>query len=490
MAGDATAKPRISRRAISAAGVSVLFGSPRPTFAEGIAGQAVDIRSFAGAGGGTDLSTWRRAMASLQHAGPVRLLVPAGVHQIPRLGLADKLRDGTIVVPPGVFIDCDVGAEIHYDYIGFPLFVFSAGVGGGFRGAKFVFTGATPGKPEFTREQFCRALGIDPKTISFGGDYEIWSTLLSMSDGAVFSNLSFCSESPGREQSVVPLLINLKPKDLANRAQNNFVSNINMRDYQFGVLYMGQYKLRIDGVDSDRRSGVSPGGLPMGHVIYSTGVGTNLFNEMCMVSNVQDGGDPINYAKAPMLNGATLAVKKGTNCHFFNIMSRHPAGIIQSIDEISNSSFRKFSWQTDDSTPPLNAEINIVSSHDGENASNLFDGFNVRSPNKFFYTLAISRGIVRSDWKNFQIVCDLNRFSGQSSGLGVFDIAGSSNSFDGINIIPSKPLRDGHNVACCFRRGGVGNSFRATIPAKDLNEMVRAQSNALSPGNTISLVAM
>jgi hypothetical protein len=252
------------------------------------------------------------------------------------------------------------GAVVEFDSLQRPLFVFLNCSSGGISGSPVLrFVGKTPVRNKDSLRTVLGGLGFQ-QDYSFGGVYETWNVILSNSSNMHFDNLDIRSLNLS-EESVIPIVINLKPKTAGLRAVGNRIDNLTINGFQHGILFYGQEGLHINGVNADYRAGLDE--IAPGHVVYSTG--TNIpavRSRNVVIRGVTDGPNPINWPASRDHNLGTLAIKALEQSKIEKIRSYHPAGLITSIADNDRNEFEDLCWTSNNHSPIVGSAIYIVGS--------------------------------------------------------------------------------------------------------------------------------
>lgn len=345
-------------------------------------------------------NAFRKALESTAKAGGGTLRLPAGTLPIDFPEVTNDLPSGRalaagslIAVPPRVVLQGHVDANgapdtiIEWKITSIPVFVFAGASHSGMKDLHLRFTGTAPARFPYGDVALLGALGFRP-TFPYpnqmsGGNYEMFSfAMLFDSEHCVFENLVFDSATHDN-QHVFGFAFNVKGEGvvvadgaggLSGLADGNRFSRIGLYDDVMGFLISGQENLVVEDVIADRRA--SSSNIAPGHVVYFTG--SNLFgrdgkatvvlSRNVRVTNLTEG--PHTYSNIHSLG--TLAVKYVDGGTFQHIVSRHPAGLIQTLASVENLTFADMKWSSDASVCDEPADscgapvINSVASKAGE----------------------------------------------------------------------------------------------------------------------------
>lgn len=326
---------------------------------------------------------FQKAFEAARKAGGGTLRLPAGTFSIDFPEVAQDVPSGRpldagslLVVPPRVVVQghLDAGGApdsiIEWRISSMPVFVFSNASGSGMRDLHIRFTGTTPAVYPYGDIALLRALGLRPTfngaNQMSGGNYEMFSFALLLDSGhCVFDNLVFDS-AVHDNRNVFGFAFNVKGGGvvvagggggLTTTVEGNRFSHIQLSDYVMGLLLAAQQDVVIEDITADRRGSTT--GIAPGHVIYFTG--SNLFgpdgkatvglSKNVKVTNVSEG--PHTWSNSNSLG--TLAVKYIDGGTFEHIVSRHPLGLIQSLNTVKNLTFNDLHWSGESSPCAENA---------------------------------------------------------------------------------------------------------------------------------------
>jgi hypothetical protein len=176
------------------------------------------------------------------------------------------------------------------------------------------------------------------------------------SDNCTFDHLLFDSATHDNEHTF-SMAINLKGKGVVENgggglkqlAESNRISNVRVYDFYNAFLVAGQDHFVMENITADRR-GSAPNTAP-GHILYTTNtfeydmqtrVVQALMSTNSTIQNITEGPNAYLTAGA----GGTLAIKFLNGAVVSNIVSEHPAGLIQTIYADQNVTFRDMHWTT------------------------------------------------------------------------------------------------------------------------------------------------
>ena len=386
--------------------------------------------------------------------------IPAGTH----LFDADVLAD-IIKVPSGCEIIFEKGAKISFDSNAMPLFAFINVTHSALKGARFEFTGEARTTDAFTKAALATALGYTEAAGTFGGNYELTSLILGVgAEYCEFSDIRLKSTTNDNDH-VTGYLINLKEDGTAlTHVKGNVIKDIECTQCINPILLTGQQDCEISHIRSDRRGGntyVAPG-----HVIYTSGVAARP-NTNLHVSAVRDGANFIGWPTNVGRPLATLAPKNLTKSSFEDVVSLCPEGLIQSLQDVSKSSFCDFFWQNDDTEATTGTSpLDIVDG--GNTPSNFdlrFDNFTMIARNNFrgIANTGTAAKQLRQTWTNIYIETDFNFYAGQGASLGAIDWRGADCTFRGIVMRPSATISGSVNTGVQWRAEADNNYLEGEL---------------------------
>jgi len=362
------------------------------------------------------LQDWLLCFTEL-NSGNADVLLIEGKHHLSRLKETDILssvavwKRGTVHFQPHSIVD--------FDYLGVPLLICTgedAKVLSGF--PQFLFSGRTPHNHDVKVLEVAALAGFTDAT-SFGGNYEAWSMILSFGSKLKIERLNVSSVQRGADTPIIPFVINLKPLASEQNASKISLNNLTLADFVHGILFSGQTGLSVFNVVALSRAGLHS--VAPGHVLYATGIGSNVENRSCHVERVVDQGvhSPGSQDNSRALG--IIAAKKISNSVFRHVHSRECQGILQSLQECYHCEFSYFTYESvslDNKGPPT---VNII----GNVCSNLFRHWTVTMKKALFRIVSDRTGQFSSNrFDDFSVICDTASLNKTS---GIIDFRGSKN---------------------------------------------------------------
>jgi hypothetical protein len=271
-----------------------------------------------------------------------------------------------IAVPPNTNIVGHLGGYnvpdtvIQWSNTSTPIFVFAKANNSSIRNIHASFIGTTPTSYPYGDLFLLTALGYNMATSHLStmsaGTPEMFSfAYVFDSDNVTFNNLLFDSATRDNNH-IFSYGINVKGKGvmlngggLSSLANNNQIRNIQLYDFNTGLLVSGQNGLQISRISADRRGSIL--NIAPGHVLYTTGTPqydssgnlvASLQNTNLTAQNITEGPDIYNVSNA----GGTLAIKYINGGTFDTVNSSHPAGLIQTLYTDNNITFSNMTWQS------------------------------------------------------------------------------------------------------------------------------------------------
>lgn len=317
-----------------------------------------------------------------------------------RIKSARPSPDKLLIVPAGVVIrgagaaSSHPATRIHWKINSVPLFSFSAD-GAGIDNVEFVYDGLQPHFFPFQQEHFLQAVGINARWL--GGPYELSAAIYVIGASHLrFSNLSFRSSTVDNQhtfafgiimkgQGVIPepdpaMVRQMQAGSrmagggLAGCVNDNRVENVHFEDFVMGILASGQCNLVLSHISANHRgswyqsfdpsheSGGEIKNIPgPGHVIYmtfqnaydieaeddSTAATQKMYrgttrNTNVVIEHISEGPDTLsNYNSL-----GTLALKNMQGGTVRDVVSKHPAGAIQSIVDVHGLEIQDVHWSS------------------------------------------------------------------------------------------------------------------------------------------------
>jgi len=338
-----------------------------------------------------------------------------------------------------------------------PLFSFTDTNKGGLESLSFVYTGNTVTNNTDSIIKKASAYLSKMKAPK----YELCSVVMILnSSNLTFRQLSFESERKADTAHGISFCINVKSSDNVQFHGMHFLDCIH------GFLAEAVTNCRFIDITSERRFGNTY--AAPGHVMYFSGNKNKPFNRNCTIDSVRDNGNPLNLDGRCL---ATLAIKFCDSFHVSNIYSYHPEGLVQSFQNVRNSTFENFTWTDSSSFTPSAAVLNFVS--DDSVFNNQFKNFQLRCTSRLVQiasSSALQNVMYNNTFDNFYIATPLKKTPGESK-RAIFDINGKENKFSSIQIEPL--MNDdnnfdpgNNNVFFDFRNNSVNNQAAVIIRSK------------------------
>jgi hypothetical protein len=311
-------------------------------------------------------------------------------------------RDKLIIVPPSVNIQGTLGengglTRIHWIATGFPIFSFVASDLSGIRDIDFVFDGLQPQFFPWSQERFIEEVGYKSRWL--GGPYEISTVIYAIGSSDLrLENLSFRAgrnpadnehtiafgivlkgttpiPQPGAElMMALPLRLRIPGGGLSGCASDNVLRSLKFQDFVMGILASGQCNLILEHIEGNYRGSwyrsFNPSGEtgpelknlgPPGHLIYLTfqyvydversqdaQSGRQVFhgtirNRNIVLRNITEGSNTLSNFNSL----GTLALKNIDHGIVANVVSQHPAGLIQSMIDAHDLDLESLRWSSD-----------------------------------------------------------------------------------------------------------------------------------------------
>lgn len=338
-----------------------------------------------------------------------------------------------------------------------PLFSFTDADKGGLESLNFVYTGNTV--MHNTDSIIKKASAYLSKMKA--PVYELCSVVMILnSRNLTFRQLSFESEHKADTAHGISFCLNVK------NADNVQFHGMHFSDCIHGLLAEAVTNCSFIDIISERRFGnayVAPG-----HVLYFSGNKNKPFNNNCVIDSIQDNGNPTTLGGRCL---ATLAIKFCDSFHVSNVTSYHPEGLVQSFQNVRNSTFENFIWTDSTDIPRSAAVLNFVS--DDSVINNKFKNFQLRCTRQLVQiasSSALQNVMVNNTFDSFYIATPLIKAPGEPK-RGVFDINGKENKFSDIQIEPL--MNDdknfdpnNNNVFFSFRNNSTNNQAAVIIRSK------------------------
>lgn len=314
------------------------------------------------------------AFRTIARSGGGTLQLPAGTFPIDFPGVPQNTPaavgipdQSLIVVPPNTTIEGHVASNgapdstIQWRNTSVPVFIFAKASHSGMRNLHVQFTGAMAHAYPFGDVALLKALGYHPTFPHFnqmsGNNGEMFSfAYVFDSDSCTFDHLLFDSATHDNDHTF-SMAINIKGKGvienggggLKQLAESNRITNVRVYDFYNAFLVAGQDHFVMENITTDRRGSV-PKTAP-GHVLYTTNtyeydmqahLVQALMSTNSTIQNITEGPNAYLTAGA----GGTLAIKFLNGAVISNVVSEHPAGLIQTIYSDQNVTFRDMHWTT------------------------------------------------------------------------------------------------------------------------------------------------
>jgi hypothetical protein len=362
----------------------------------------------------------------------------------------DLTGDKLILVPPGVIVQGTLdesgnpGTRIHWTAASFPILSFINSDGSGVKDIAFVFDGLQPQFFPWSQEKFLEEVGYKSRWL--GGPYEISTVIYAIgSSNLRFENISFQSgKKPADNEHTLAFGIVLKGKTpvsqpdanllkalpfgvkiraggLSECVSNNVLRSLRFRNYVMGILASGQCAPVFEDIDGNDRgswyrsfnpsheTGAEIRNIgPPGHLIYLTfqnaydversqdaPTGRRVFhsttrNSNVVLRNIKEGSQTLSNVNSL----GTLALKNIDHGLVANIVSQHPAGLIQSMVDAHDLELDALSWSSDrdictEAYSPTSCGLPVIDLEPGpENSDNQinsrvrFKNISLRSPSR------------------------------------------------------------------------------------------------------------
>jgi hypothetical protein len=315
----------------------------------------------------------------------------------------DLKKEKIILVPPGVLVQGTLDesgnprTRIHWNAASFPILSFINSDGSGVKDIAFVFDGLQPQFFPWSQEKFLEEVGYKSRWL--GGPYEISTVIYAIgSSNLRFENISFRSgKKPADNEHTLAFGIVLKGKGpvtqpdpnvlkalpfgvkipgggLSECASNNVFRSLRFQDYVMGILASGQCSPVFENINGNYRgswyrsfnpsheTGTKIKNIgPPGHLIYlsfqtaydmersqDAPTGHQVFhsttrNQDVVVRNIKEGPQTLSNVNAL----GTLALKNIDHGMVANVVSQHPAGLIQSMIDAHDVELDSLSWSSD-----------------------------------------------------------------------------------------------------------------------------------------------
>ena len=308
-----------------------------------------------------------------------------------------------ILVPPGVIVQGTLDeaghpiTRIHWNATSIPLLSFVNADGAGAVDLTFVFDGVQPQFFPWTQEDFLEAVGYQSRWL--GGPYELSTVIYTIgSSNLRFENLSFqSSKTPADNEHTFAFGIVSKGKSpvpqpdakslqslsfgvrvpgggLSECVSNNVFSFLRFQDYVMGILASGQCGAVFDHIagsfrgswyrsfDPSHETGPQIKNIgPPGHLVYLTFQNayeverspdapnghmefrSTARNTDVKLRDIREGPETLSNVNSL----GTLALKNMKGGQIVGVVSRHPAGLIQSMVDVHDVQLENLNWSSD-----------------------------------------------------------------------------------------------------------------------------------------------
>jgi len=312
-------------------------------------------------------------------------------------------REKLILAPPGTMVQGAVdkagnpSTRMHWRATSFPLLSFVNSDGSGIRDIAFVFDGVQPQFFPWPQENFLEQVGYKGRWL--GGPYELSTVIYTIgSSGLRFENISFHSSKmpadnghtfafgivskgkgpvPQPEANSVNTLswgTKIPGGGLSDCVSSNVFRSLRFQDYVMGILASGQCSAVFENIEGNYRGSWYRSFDPLhetgpdikhigppGHLIYLTfqnaydvqgyqdaPAGRAVFhsttrNRDVTLRNVKEGPETLSNLNSL----GTLALKDIEHGLVANVVSQHPAGLIQSMIDAHDVQLDNLSWSSD-----------------------------------------------------------------------------------------------------------------------------------------------
>lgn len=354
---------------------------------------------------------------------------------------------------------------IKFSYNGLPLFAFIKSNGGGFSGARFIFTGTTQTSSDYTNKRLNDSMHI-PLINTDPADW--WAVFCGVgSNNLHFENLSFESNTPGvfpdnnYAHGISTCFYMRGNEETGETTKGLKIINVEFKDMIMGILTSGQENFIFDHLICSRRFGNLT--TPPGHIIYLTGSNGWLkkqYNVNGVVSNIHDFGNSIPDGDLPSRDLAPLAIKWVRDTKFINITSNHKEGLIQSLLDVKDCYFENMFFEKKDTLASLSNVINVAGNPNDTIQNNTFKNITVISDSAFVrFTTLTGIPFLNNTFDNVLYKVDVNWNNRQTFQYQAFTInpsIGNSNIFKNIKFYPTKRLGDRYNKLMLIDTGANG----------------------------------
>jgi hypothetical protein len=308
-----------------------------------------------------------------------------------------------VLVPPGVIVKGTLDetghpiTRIHWNATSIPLFSFVGADGAGAVDLSFIFDGLQPQFFPWTQEDFLEVVGYQSRWL--GGPYELSTVIYTIGSGNLrFENLFFQSSkkpadnehtfafgivSKGRspvpqpdEKSFekLPFGTRFPGGGLSECVSNTVFRSLHFQHYVMGILASGQCAAVFDHIEGSFRGSwyrsfdpshdtgpqIKDIGPP-GHLVYLTFQNaydversldapngrmefrSTTRNKDVRLRNIDEGPETLSNVNSL----GTLALKNMQGGRVADVVSHHPAGLLQSIVDAHDVQFENLIWSSD-----------------------------------------------------------------------------------------------------------------------------------------------
>lgn len=421
-------------------------------------------------------------------------------------------REKVILVPKGVTLQGALDSSgnpatrIHWHSTSFPLLSFVSSDNSGAVNLAFVFDGVQPQFFPWVQEDFLEAVGYKSRWL--GGPYEISTVIYTIgSSNLRFTNLTFESgkKPPDNQHTfaygivsngktpvpqpdpnsfkALPFGTRVPGGGLSDCVTGNNFRSLRFRDYVMGIFAIGQCRAIFENIEGHNRgswfrsfdpsheSGPLMKNIgPPGHLVYlsfqnaydversqGTPAGLQVFhstarNKDVELRNITEGAETLSNVNSL----GTLALKNMEGGVITNVVSRHPAGLIQSMVDAHDVQLEHLNWTSDrdicaERQDPTYCGIPIIEIVPGPESPGMdfnsglqFRDIKLQSPrcSKAFNVseetgrLPLSRNIAVD---GLTIECSPALAPGQGSPLGIITVRTDATHFANVHFIPRTP---------------------------------------------------